>query len=151
MNQDDRVVLGIGNPFLQDDRAGLAVIEALETDPLCRLEALHTVGFELMDKVRGCAQAIVVDACMLGGAPGEIRELRLDDIFQSHQLSGSHAITIASTLKTGYICFPDEMPADLRIILIEVKNVKEFTTEMSPEVVAAVVAVTARIRALLAA
>ncbi len=43
------------------------------------------------------------------------------------------------------------MPADLRIILIEVKEIKEFTRQMSPEVEQAVVEVVERIKGHIAA
>lgn len=146
------VVVGIGNPYLQDDRAGVVIVETLEQEGLpCRTEVVYTVGFEVMDKIRGYERAIIVDACMLGNEPGSILEVSIDDIFSTHALVNSHAITLGTTLKTGLLCFPDEMPADIRIILIEVKEIKEFTQQMSPEVEAAVVTVVDRIRALVAA
>jgi len=145
------VVVGIGNPYLQDDRAGVVVIERLEQDGLdCRTEVVYTVGFEVMDKIRGCERAIIVDACMLGNEPGSILEVGVDDIFSTHALINSHAITLGTTLKTGYLCFPEDMPADIRILLIEVKEIKEFTQQMSPEVERAVDEVVARIKGLIA-
>ena len=145
------VVVGIGNPYLQDDRAGVVVIERLEQENLaCRTEVVYTVGFEVMDKIRGCERAIIVDACMLGNEPGSILEVGVDDIFSTHALINSHAITLGTTLKTGYLCFPEEMPADIRILLIEVKEIKEFTQQMSPEVEAAVDEVVKRIKGLIA-
>ena len=143
------VVVGIGNPYLQDDRAGVVVLELLEKEDLpCHTEVVYTVGFEVMDKIRGFERAIIIDACMLGNEPGSILEVTVDDIFSTHALVNSHAITLGTTLKTGLMCFPDEMPEDIRIILIEVKEIKEFTQQMSPEVEAAVVTVVDRIRAL---
>ena len=146
------VVVGIGNPFLQDDRAGVVIVEQLEQENLpCQTEVVYTVGLEVMDKIRGYERAIIVDACMLGNEPGSILEVSMDDIFTTHALVNSHAITLGTTLKTGYICFPEEMPADLRIILIEVKEIKEFTRQMSPEVEQAVVEVVERIKGHIAA
>ena len=145
------VVVGIGNPYLQDDRAGVVVVEELERAGLaCRTEVVYTVGLEVMDRIKGFRRAIIVDACMLGNPPGTILELGLDDIFTTHRLAHSHAITLGATLKTGYVCFPEEMPTDLRIILIEVKAISEFTQEMSPEVEAAAAEVVARIRRMVA-
>ena len=63
----------------------------------------------------------------------------------------SHAITLGTTLKTGSICFPEEMPTDIRILLIEVKEMKEFTLRMSPEVETAVAKVVERIKELIIA
>jgi hydrogenase maturation protease len=146
------VVVGIGNPYLQDDRAGVVIVEMLEKEGLpCQTEVVYTVGFEVMDKIRGFERAIIVDACMLGNEPGSILEVTVDDIFSTHALVNSHAITLGTTLKTGLLCFPEDMPEDIRIILVEVKEIKEFTQQMSPEVEAAVVTVVDRIRTLVAA
>jgi len=146
------VVIGIGNPYLQDDRAGVVVAEQLEREGLaCQIEVVHTVGFEVMDKVRGFERAIIVDACSLGNAPGSILEVSVDDIFTTHALVNSHAITLGATLKTGYLCFPEEMPAEIRILLIEVKEIKEFTQRMSPEVERAAAEVVERIKGMVGA
>ncbi|WP_051694512.1 hydrogenase maturation protease [Desulfohalovibrio reitneri] len=133
------LVIGIGNPLLKDDRAGLLVIEELEkrgadVDVL----DLYTVGFDLIDNCKGREKVIVVDACMLGFEPGEVVEAAMDEVFTNASLVNSHAITIGTTLKVGYEVFPEEMPSDLKLLLIEVKEVDEFTKEMSPEVEAAV-------------
>ena len=76
------VVVGIGNPYLQDDRAGVVIVEALERAGLaCRIEVVYTVGPEVMDRIRGFRRAIIVDACLLGyPPPGTILELGLDDL-----------------------------------------------------------------------
>ena len=52
-------------------------------------------------------------------------------------------------MKTGIICFPDEMPKELHIWLIEVKDISEFTQVMSPEVEQAVGEVVEGIQRLL--
>jgi hydrogenase maturation protease len=146
------VVIGIGNPYLQDDRAGLVVVELLEQGNLpCQTENVYTVGFEVMEKIRGFERAIIVDACMLGNQPGTIVEVGVDDIFSTRTLINSHAMTLGTTLKTGFICFPDEMPRDIKILLIEVREIKEYTQQMSPEVEAAVTEVVLRITNLVAA
>lgn len=140
------VIVGIGNPYLQDDRAGAVVVEKLEAMGIaCDTEFVLTVGFEVMDKVKGYDRAIVVDACMLGNEPGTVLELCVDDIFSTHALANSHAVTLGTTLKTGYICFPEEMPKDLTLLLIEVKDISEFTQQMSSEVEAAVDQVVERV------
>jgi hydrogenase maturation protease len=143
------VVVGIGNPYLQDDRAGVVVVERLEQEGItCQTEMVLTVGFEVMDKIKGYDRAIIVDACMLGNEPGSILDVGVDDIFTTHALVNSHAVTLGTTLKTGYVCFPEEMPPELRILLIEVKEIKEFTQQMSPEVEQAVEVVVERIKAM---
>jgi hydrogenase maturation protease len=82
---------------------------------------------------------------LLGGEPGSILEVGVDDIFTTHALVHSRAVPLGTTLKTGYVCFPEEIPPDLCILLIEVK---EFTQQLSPEVGQAVDVVVERIKAM---
>ncbi|MBV5317303.1 MAG: hydrogenase maturation protease [Desulfobulbaceae bacterium] len=144
------VVLGIGNPYLQDDRAGLAVVEQLrQAGVRCRTELVDTTGLEVLDRIRGFKRAVIVDACTLGHTPGTILEVDVEALCDSCR-ANSHAITLGTTLKTGILCFPDDMPADIRIILVEVKEIMAFNPQMSSEVEAAVVLVVARIKSLIA-
>lgn len=127
------IVMGIGNPLLQDDRAGLEVVQRITRMNLpVDTEEIYTVGFDVMDKLMGYKRAFVVDACCLGHEPGTILQVGIDDIFSSIQLVSSHAVTLGATLKTAYHLFPDEMPGELKIFLIEVERVDEFTDIMSP-------------------
>jgi len=142
------VVVGIGNPYRQDDRAGLVVIEQLEQAGLpCRTEAVYSAGFEVLDKIRGYQRAIIIDACQLGKGPGTILEVRADDdLFSAPSSVNSHALNLGATLQIGHLCFPEEMPAEISILLIEVKELQPFTQRLSPEVAAAVADVVAQIR-----
>ncbi len=139
MNHRKTIVLGIGNPLLQDDRAGLEVVQRLSKMNLpIEVCELYTVGLDVMDKLMGYDRAFVVDACKLGHAPGTIIQAGVDDIFTSHSLSNSHAITLGATIKTGYELFPSEMPSELEILLIEVEKIEEFTRVMTVDVESAV-------------
>jgi len=129
------LVLGLGNPLLCDDRAGLEVVEEIKrVCPDIDVEVLYTVGFEVLDKVMGYKSVIVVDAARLGNPPGTIIQATLEDIFNTHSLVNSHAITLGTTLKTGYMLFPDEMPSDLKIILIEAEDISHFSDKCTPKV-----------------
>jgi hydrogenase maturation protease len=146
------IVLGIGNPYRQDDRAGLVVAERLRQGSLdCQVESLMAVGFEILEMIRGYERAIIVDACHFGMAPGAVVEVSVDELEPIRTPVNSHAITLGTALKTGYVCFPDEMPADIRILLIEVKEIGAFTQQMSSEVERAVEAVVDRVTTMVAA
>jgi hydrogenase maturation protease len=133
------VIIGIGNPLLKDDRAGIEVAERIEHMNLgLEVEILHTVGFEVLDKVLNFDRAVVVDACQLGHAPGTVLNLELADIAADHALMGSHAGTLMGTLKAGHTVFPDIMPKKINIVLIEVENAMEFGRECTPLVAKAV-------------
>lgn len=146
------IIVGIGNPYRQDDRAGLVVAERLRQGTLDgQVESLTVVGFEILEMIRGYERAIIVDACHFGMAPGAIVEVSVDELEPIRTPVNSHAITLGTVLKTGYACFPDEMPADIRILLIEVKEIGEFSQQMSPEVERAVEAVVDRVTTMVAA
>ncbi|SDN31528.1 hydrogenase maturation protease [Desulfonauticus submarinus] len=141
------VVIGIGNPLLSDDRAGIVIVEDLEREGLpAQFEILYTVGFELLDKILGYKKAIIVDACMLGQKIGDILEVKVEDIFASSKLVNSHAMHIGTSLKLGFELYPDLMPKEVKIFLIEVENIEEFSKNFTPEVKKAVEEVKQRIK-----
>ncbi|WP_456324520.1 hydrogenase maturation protease [Desulfonauticus submarinus] len=141
------VVIGIGNPLLSDDRAGIVIVEDLEKEGLlAQFEILYTVGFELLDKILGYKKAIIVDACMLGQKIGDILEVKVEDIFASSKLVNSHAMHIGTSLKLGFELYPDLMPKEVKIFLIEVENIEEFSKNFTPEVKKAVEEVKQRIK-----
>jgi hydrogenase maturation protease len=145
------ILIGIGNPLLQDDRAGIEVAERVQGLNLpVDVEIMHCVGFEVLDKILGYERAFVVDACMLGHEHGALLEVGVEDIFTQARLSASHAVTLGATLKTGLEIFPEEMPRDLRIFLIQAKTVEDFSPDLSPEVERGVSQAVERIAALLA-
>ena len=146
------VVVGIGNPYRQDDRAGLKVAERLRQVALnCQVESLAIVGFEILGMIRGYERAIIVDACHFGKAPpGTVIELSVDELDPIPTPVNSHAINLGTALRTGYACFPDEMPADIRILLIEVREISEFSPQMSPEVERSVEEVVDRVTTMVA-
>jgi len=83
------LVLGVGNTLLQDDGAGVRVIEALNTTHRhllppaaagAKLVDAGTIGLALLPEVEGAAALIVVDAAELGQAPGALAVFRDRDI-----------------------------------------------------------------------
>lgn len=142
------LVCGIGNPMLKDDRAGIEVAEKIEASGLnVDVEIIYGVGFEVLDKVLDYDKVFVVDAAKLGGEPGTVYEVKVDDIFSEHFLATSHAVTLGSTLKAGYELFADQMPEELDIYLIEAEDYFEFTMQCTPRVVVAIDEVVDRISA----
>lgn len=143
------LVCGIGNPMLKDDRAGIEVAERIAATSLAvDTEVIYGVGFEVLDKVMGYDEVIIIDAAKMGHPPGTILEVGVDDIFTDHKLASSHAVTLGSTLMAGYQLFPEEMPGNLRIFLIEAEDYFEFTRDCSPSVTRAIEEVCRRIETL---
>ena len=147
----ETLVLGLGNPLLQDDRVGIRAVELLREQQVpVPTEVLFTVGFEVVAKVMDRERVIIVDASTTGKAPGTIAEVSVEDIFASHTLRNSHAMTLGTTLQTGYTLFPDRMPKDIKILLIEADDIDHFSDQCTPDVDRAVHEVVGRIRGFLA-
>lgn len=88
-------IIGIGNPLLRDEGAGIHAIERLRKLPWPpEVELLDggTAGLALLHLFEGRRLAIIIDCADFGGRPGEIRsfdpsELRRED----RPISGLHA------------------------------------------------------------
>lgn len=131
------VVLGLGNPVLTDDAAGLHVIAELErlqaAEPLAGvvLETSTRAGFELLDLLHGYAHAIIVDCIEVPQAqPGRIRELSLQDfagcarLVNAHELSVAAAFTLAQRLGLA-------MPETVEIFAIEAADAATLCETMT--------------------
>ncbi|MGQ9498086.1 MAG: hydrogenase maturation protease [Desulfotomaculales bacterium] len=130
------IVVGIGNPVLKDDSVGIKVAQHFEG--LVDTEILMTTDFKVLDKLLGYERAIIIDGVRLGQEPGTVLEFGVDDVFFTYTFSGTHNLSLPTTLKIGYELFGDEMPQEIRIIAIEVDDVTTFGTECTPAVEAAI-------------
>lgn len=125
------IVVGIGNPYLGDDSAGIRVAQEIER--LNKVDvATILAGFEIIDRILGYERAILVD-CLRGKNAGKIHVFNLEEIAALINLNklGSkfafyttHTMDLATILKLGYELFPDEMPKDLKIYAIEIVSEK---------------------------
>lgn len=128
------IVVGIGNPILRDDSVGIKVVEKLSKEIDIDTAILTTTNFEVLDKIMGYDRAIIVDAIRTGNDPGTIYELSIDDIFLTYSYTNTHNLTLATTLKLGYIIFPEKMPKEIKLIAVEVEDIENFGEECTPKV-----------------
>ncbi len=72
------LVLGLGNPLLGDDGAGLELLEELTAAPDAGVEYLDggTQGLALLGRIEGRRALLIVDAVKTGAAPGTVHALR---------------------------------------------------------------------------
>ena len=82
-------VIGIGNPLMKDDGAGLSVIDLLSGMPegVLIVDA-GTGGMGLLHILADLDVAVIVDAVDFEGDPGEIRVLSLREIISTKKLPG---------------------------------------------------------------
>ena len=129
------IVVGIGNPLLKDDRAGIEVVEALKAkNPKLSTAILHSCGDDVLNAIMGYEEAVIVDACQMGVAPGTVLELTPDTYYDSYSDYNAQGATLGTMLKTGQNSFPDRMPGKIKIILVEVEDMSTFSTKCTPVV-----------------
>jgi hydrogenase maturation protease len=132
-----KVIIGLGNPILADDRVGLLIIDELEkrnTNPDIDFVRLSSGGMTIVDAANGYDQAVLVDSIYSGQFPvGSLAILTPENFSETRHASNLHDINFATALKMG-----EEMgvkiPKSFVIYAIEVREVLTFGLEMTPEV-----------------
>jgi hydrogenase maturation protease len=136
------VVLGCGNPLAADDAVGLAVIRELkqmDLPPGVEVVEAGTPGIGLIDLMAGYDRAIIVDALISGAAPGTVHRFREDILPDRKSLPLSvHGMNAVDAILLGRLVQPDEMPAELVIVGVEITDRTPFTQGLSPAVAAAI-------------
>ena len=130
------LVLGMGNPILRDDRIGLRVIEELEGlffDSDVTLRTSTLAGMNLLECLMGFDRVILVDGIQTGGEPGSVYRLSPQDFIARNELPHLHNIDFFRALMLARGLIPD-MPNDVVIIGIEVKDVSTFGEDLTPQV-----------------
>lgn len=132
-----KVIIGLGNPILSDDRVGLLIIDELEkrnTNPDISFVRLSSGGMTIVDASDGFDEAVLVDSIYSGQFPvGSLAILTPENFSETLHISNVHDINFATALKMG-----EEMgvkiPKAFRIYAIEVREVLTFGLEMTKEV-----------------
>jgi hydrogenase maturation protease len=131
------LILGLGNPILGDDSAGLKVAEIVRQsgtlDPSVEVSEDYAGGLRLMERMVGYDQVIIVDAICTGRCPpGSVLSLEPDDIPTQHTAS-MHDVNLPTALRLAATMHL-KMPERIRIVAIEADNVLEFSEQCSPAV-----------------
>lgn len=134
------LVLGIGNPILQDDGVGIHVINELRPyikNSKVKVDIAYTGGMNLLDIIRGFDKVILIDAiknehCTTGDVKCfTLTEAPTIHSSNPHELSLSEALHLAKQLG-------EHLPKEIVVIGIAVKNTHEFGEHLSKKVAAAV-------------
>ena len=103
MNASGTLVLGLGNPLMTDDGAGLALLERIgagwEMPPEVRLADGGTLGLALLPLIMDAAQVLLLDAIEAGLPAGAPVELDRDQVPRRYQvLTSAHQILLSEVL-----------------------------------------------------
>jgi len=136
------IVLGVGNPILQDDGVGLHVIEAVRkkhlADPDVSIDTACTGGLNLLDMIRGYEKVILVDAVTREhDSPGAVKRFIMQDAASLHS-SNPHDVSLAEALSLAKELGETQLPKEIIIIGIVVRRALDFGDQLSKEVKRAV-------------
>jgi hydrogenase maturation protease len=131
------IVLGLGNSMRGDDSAGLHVARALHNkldNAEITVMETGTDGLIFLELLAGYDRAIIVDAVQTGeGRVGQIYRLE-PEAFNVIQYAGtSHNLSFITAIELGKRLGLD-LPQQIVIFAIEVKDVDSYCEECTPEV-----------------
>jgi len=136
------VVIGLGNPVLTDDGAGLQVVRSvarrLHGVRGIEVRELYSGGIRLMEAMAGFDRAVVVDAILTeGGRPGTVYSPEVNDLFQTRNVYSTHDGSLAVALELGRLAGL-RLPSEIRVWAIEARDVSSFSERLTGDVERAV-------------
>jgi hydrogenase maturation protease len=138
VKQHDILILGVGNPIMGDDGAGIRAVELLSERELpanVLIQEAGTPGWGLVSWLEGFASVILVDAVQMGQPPGTWRRFKPDEVellledqsFSLHEPDLACGLALAEAL--------DGLPENLVIYGIEPAQTTPGAP-LSPEITA---------------
>lgn len=124
-------IIGIGQPLRGDDEAGLAAVRIWQqqypdtaNNPEVHVELAESPGLALLDLLQDCDSAILVDAVYSGSSSGTVQTILEDKLASFASGAGSaHGFGVAETVALGRKTQPDNLPAQLVLVAIEIQQV----------------------------
>lgn len=130
------LILGIGNPILQNDSVGLRVadeLDAMIADPEVAVDTAYTGGLNLLDCLRGFDKVILIDAVDDAKQLGTISRYSLSDLPTGHSCN-LHDCSLQEALQFARALGDTNLPKEIVIIGISVPRSEEFGEVLSPPV-----------------
>ena len=146
------LILGLGNVLLTDEAVGAEVVRRLraESDPEAPLQFLDggTLSFTLAVSIAECPRLIVIDAAVMGDAPGSVRvfEGEAMDSQLSRHAKSVHEVSLSDLLDMARLT--DSLPARRALVGIE-PEIVDWGDCLTPSVEAAVPIAMRRVHELL--
>ena len=129
------LVLGLGNPILSDDGVGFRVVDFLKNEvknKKIKFETTSIAGLGILEMMIDFDKVVIIDAIMLGDEIGTVHKLEMED-FEKTLHTASHDVGLRNAIEIGKQCYQERMPKKIVVLGIEVKDVKTFSEELSPE------------------
>jgi len=136
MPSDPRVsIVGAGNWLLSYDRVGPRVLEQIdgrygEDVATCDIGC---AGLALIDHLHGQQLLIIVDACIYGGAPGEVIATTPDLERPPSRETSVHQIGPIEALVVVKHLYPERLPQRVLLLLVETEGMDDTTEAVACE------------------
>lgn len=148
MNARGSLICGFGSDLRGDDGVGIAVVRRLEREPLpagVRTADIGIGGIALVHELlAGCDRLVIVDAVRRGGAPGTVYVLdpQVADL-ATWTPEARHAFLVDAHFADPYRALVlgralGVLPADVRVVGVEVAETEELSLALTPAVARAV-------------
>ena len=131
------LVLGLGNPILSDDGAGIRVAQEVGkqlNDPQITVSETSAAGLSLLDSIVGYDKVIIIDAIQTKkGQAGQIYRMKSEDFSFAKHFSSPHQTNLVTALELGKM-LGLVMPQEITIFAVEAKDIASFSEKCTPEV-----------------
>ena len=131
------LVLGLGNPILSDDGAGIRVAQEVDNqlnDPQITVTETSEAGLSLLDSIVGYDQVIIIDVIQTKeGRAGQIYRMEPEDFSFAKHFSSPHQVNLVTALELGKM-LDLAMPQKITIFAVEAKDISTFSEKCTPEV-----------------
>lgn len=136
------LILGVGNPILGDDGAGIAVAKALAKSGIAAdVKEAENIGLDILNTIEGYDRVIIVDAIAVVKKEkiGEIIRIENPEhAIMTVHASSQHDVNFASALQTGRKLGMKIPKIVVYGINVRKEKLEEFREGLSPEIEAAV-------------
>ena len=136
------LILGLGNPLLRDDGAGLEVARRVHErlgDAEVDLVQAAVAGLQTLSLLSGYDRAIIIDVVSNGRPVGEVYRLDGEEL-EGHPCQVSHGTGLASALEWARQVGLD-LPRELTVFAVAVADPYSFDESLTAEVERAIPAV----------
>jgi hydrogenase maturation protease len=133
------LVMGVGNPLMRDEGAGPRTVElimnAYEFPPNVEVVDCGTMGYTILDVLRGVDHLIVIDALRDPELePGTVVRLEPDDFASSQVMHSLHDVRLPEVLQAAALIGHEPKTV---AIGIQIESIEEWVLELSQPVAAA--------------
>jgi hydrogenase maturation protease len=134
--QEKILILGIGNEILMDDGIGPYLAKKIGEaipDERIHIESVCLGGLEILEYIKGYTRVYILDAIKTrDGKVGDVFFIKPSDFKETLHLSSLHDVGFLTALEVGHR-LNMELPSEIRIAAVEIREDMEFGTQFSPE------------------